>query len=229
MWAITRKQKIMIGWVTWSIVGVLLFTYHRLFTIATTGDQTFMVLEPQKSVRMRVYSLYGHELEFDMAFSHVPGDNRMAELGDSTTSSLPGESPIFENLGKRIVCTVSVNGGPPATLEALPADASGESAIYRSLSRDRPGPDRRWHRPQDVLPMTVSRGWNNIVVTISDVDPSLAGERVVLETPPPLTFMASWASYEWLWPGFLIFPLVYPIYAGIGLIMAGWTWRVARA
>jgi hypothetical protein len=130
----SKTRKLVFCVAIWAIASVTLFNYHKDSHVATLAHSVDLQLRPGVSVRLPIYSLRGQILTFKLFFNRNGWqDRREADLGTWTTAPGSPDRIKFLNAGKRIVTEVSVNGGPPIVLEAMPAPAYGETKIKRTL------------------------------------------------------------------------------------------------
>ncbi|MBB3258400.1 hypothetical protein F4827_003268 [Paraburkholderia bannensis] len=196
------------AWVVWGVVAALVLGYYALWAIATEAPKAAVVLRPGAIAQLEVTSILGHAVGFEVRFHHEPTENREAELGRYRwLNGTPGKR-IFPNPGEALKINISVNGGPPLRLEAMPAGAWSETEIARTLTPNHSVAfgEWQWPSPQSAR-LTVARGRNKISFEIADVGPSLVGERVTLVADPPLSFKSGQNDYRWLWYAWLLCPI----------------------
>jgi hypothetical protein len=196
-------------WAAWLAASVLLFSYYALWVVATETPEVTLVLQPRSNVHVQVTSLWGHWLAFDLLFHRNPGDIREAELGGSGSRiDAPRGERIFSNPGKHIAATVTVNGGSAVELEAMPPRSYAQSEIGRPLTTNKSTAYGVWTWPNPRAPrIWAARGRNDVFLTITDVDPSLTGERVTLSVNSPLAYLREQDSYGWLEYAWFVGPL----------------------
>lgn len=213
------------AWLTWSVASVGLAIYCTMASIASTGVQAEVVLKPGRTAHLSVTSLYGHALSFELDFRRHTGDARDADLGSWNQKTKGLGTLRFDNPGARVAGTVSVNGGTPIPLEAMPANGFGDDVVFREFSENLPVAPGEWRWPPGLRKAHATPGHNDVVVTITDVAPALSGETVELWALPPLSFKATTPRYEWLWLAYLLRPLGVPLLSGAGLFLLYLSWR----
>lgn len=224
----TVTARLKWAWLAWGAVTAGLAVYCAIASVASTGVQAEIVLAPGHTAHLSVTSLYGHALSFELDFGRHTGDTRDTELG-SWTRTEDGPSTLrFDTPGARVAGTVSVNGGTPIPLEAMPANGYGANVIFRDFSESLPVAPGEWRWPPNSGKAHATPGHNDVVITITDVAPALTGETVELWARPPLSFNATAPRYGWLWPAYLLRPLGVPLVASTGLFLLYLTWRARR-
>lgn len=224
----TIRAPLKWAWLAWGIASVLLAIYCAMASIASTAARAEIVLSPGRIAHLPVTSLYGHTLSFELDFPRHAEDARTADLGSwSTTEDRPG-TLHFDHPGARIAGTVSIDGDTPIPLEAMPASGYSADAIFRAFSENLPVAPGEWRWPPNARKAQAKRGHNDVVVTITDVDPRLAGETVTLWARPPLSFKSADPRYDWLSPAYFLRPLGLPLVSVAGLVLLYRTWRAYR-
>jgi hypothetical protein len=196
------------AWVIWGVVAALVLTYYALWAIATEAPRVPVVLRPGEIAHLEVPSLWGHSLGFEVRFHHELGEHREADLGRYRTLNGTHGKLVFPNPGEPLNIAVSVNGGPPLTLEAMPAGAWSETEIARTLTISHSTSFGEWQWPAPKLPgIKAAPGRNNISFTIVEVGTPLVGESVTLVAQPPLSFKSGQNFYRWLWYAWFLCPI----------------------
>jgi len=217
------------AWFAWLIVVAILGGYYGLWTIATKPSNVTVVLVPQKVVHMTVFSLWGHWIGFEMRFQGGFSDPRVADLGKFAYRKNPTGELTFPNPGQPILTAVSVNGGPAAELEAMPASARSSTETSRRLTQNHYAADGEWTwSPRKRDGLWASPGKNDISLTVVDVGQPLMGEEVTLVAQPPLSFRFGQSHYGWLWFAWFLCPLGAFTLGIIGLVLLWKTFVAAK-
>ena len=215
----SKTRKLIFWAAIWAIASVTLFNYHKDSHVATLAHSVDLQLRPGVSAGLPIYSLKGQILSFELVFNRNGWhDRREADLGSWTRAPGSPDRIKFLNPGKRIVTEVSVNGGPPIALEAMPASAYSETKIWRTLG-DGPIGAAEWSWPPAHSVIRASAGKNEVIFRVVDVDPALRGEKVTLYVPPPASFSSVQPGYFMFAFHWLLYPFGIVILCVTGLIL----------
>jgi hypothetical protein len=220
----SSRRTLAISWAAWAIGTILVAAYHWAAGVASHAYEFPLILEPHSSAQVHVFSLFGQVIEAEVIFQREQEDRRQSELGDWRTRASPDHALIFPNPGKRLAFAVSVNDGGVVNLEAMPAGGFGAGFAVRKLSEDQPTDRHRWERSPNPLKLRAAHGTNDVVFTVTDVDPALVGEKVTVLIQPPFGLMEAQRGYFvfiLLWPLYLICLFGLPIWV-IFLIRRSW-------
>ncbi|WP_124800641.1 hypothetical protein [Paraburkholderia phosphatilytica] len=225
---LTSQNTLASSWAIWTMSCAFLVAYHWAAGIASHAYESSLVLEPGRSIDIRVASLFGHAIEAELIFQRKGSDRRANVLGEWKTRASDGGALVFPDPGKQVALTVSVNSEDVARLEAMPASGFGTGVVMRRLSENGPANRHLWSPPLHPIRMRATPGSNDVVFTVADVDPELMGEKVTVLIQPPFGMMGAQKGY------FILIAL-WPVYAIGGLALAIWTaflirstWRTCR-
>lgn len=209
------RSRLKIHWVCWSTLTVLFGLAMVAFEVSSTTNGAYLSLNPGETGSVTVVRLSPTPLEPYVEFKRKGWKDKRPELGIYAYNSNFRESGFleFKQPGEPVTIRITSNSGIDKLYRALPNSGNSESAITRALEvRDGDGDPHlfKWPPRLETLPAGIS----HLTITVVDVSPTLAGERVTVSVKPPLGFKyvsRGYGGLYWLifWPVFAVFLGIY--------------------